>query len=302
MRYFLGLQIKRDRAQLSLHLCQTQYIDTILARFDMQDCKPAKSPLPPKIVLSIRQPHELRANGDLYLRALGSLMYAMLGTRPDIAFAVGLLSRFSSDPSISHWNALMGVFRYLKHTRTVGIDYNGGNSEIIGYSDADFATSDVDRRRVTSGYVFILWGGPISWCSKRQPSVSLATADAEYVGLAQSGREIMWLRALMTQIGSPPTLPSTIYGDNQASISSAYNPIGHSRSKQIDIIYHYLRELVERDEVVIRYVKTTAMAADGLTKPLPPSVFAQFLRLLNLTPAPIMSCVARVGQYLWGGK
>jgi hypothetical protein len=112
-------------------------------------------------------------------------MYAMLGTRPDIAYAVGRLGRFSSDPSREHWMAACGVLMYLKHTRTLGIEFSDGQIELDGFSDADFATSDPSRRRVTSGYCFRLWGGPISWQSKRQPS-SLATGDAEYVVLALS--------------------------------------------------------------------------------------------------------------------
>jgi hypothetical protein len=282
LHFILGLQVTRDRAKRSLSLCQTQYIDSVLARFNMQDCKPAKYPLRAKTILKPRAADEEKADLALYLAVVGSLMYAMLGTRPDIAYAVGLLGRFSSDPSIEHWMAACGVLMYLKHTRMLGIEFSDGQTELDGFSDADFATSDPSRRRVTSGYCFRLWGGPISWQSKRQPSVSLATGDAEYVALAQAAREAMWLRSLLTELGFAPSRSIKLYGDNQASISIAHNPVGHTRAKQIDIRFHYLRELVERSVLSIEYVKTTAMLADGLTKPLPPVTFARFVDMLGL--------------------
>jgi hypothetical protein len=189
----------------------------------------------------------------------------MLGTRPDIAYAVGLLGRFSSDPSREHWMAACvacGVLMYLKHTRTLGIEFSDGQTELDGFSDADFATSDPSGRRVTSGYCFRLWGGPISWQSERQLSVSLATGDAEYVALAQAAREAMWLRSLLTELGFAPSRSIQLYEDNQASIAIAHNPVGHTRAKQIDIRFHYLRELVERSVLSIEYVKTTAIRID----------------------------------------
>jgi len=282
LHFILGLQVKRDRSARTLHLSQKQYINTVLERFDMLGCKPAKSPLRSKTVMSLRKEGEEKADQARYLAAVGSLMYAMLGTRPDLAYPVGLLGRFASDPSVTHWDGVLSVFKYLKHTSDLGITYSGGCEQLDGYSDADFATSDVDRRRVTSGYVFRLWGGAISWQSKKQPSVSLATGDAEYVALAQAARELMWLRSIMTELGFSPSKPITLYGDNQASISIAKNPVGHTRAKQIDIRFHYLRELVERAVVSIEYISTTSMLADGLTKPLAPVAFARFLGMLGL--------------------
>lgn len=127
-------------------------------------------------------------------------MYAMLGTRPDIAFAVGLLARYSNDPSDLHLDAAKSVLRYLQGSKKVGIMYSAHSPLLEGYSDADFATSDGSRRQVTSGYVFSMGGGAVSWQSKRQPSVSLATADAEYVGLSQAGREAMWFEQCLENL------------------------------------------------------------------------------------------------------
>jgi hypothetical protein len=137
LHFILGLQVTRDRAKRSLSLCQTQYIDSILTRFNTQDCKPAKNPLRAKTILKPRDAEEEKADLALYLAVVGSLMYAMLGTRPDIAYAVGLPGRFSSDPSLEHWMAACGLFMYLKHTRMLGIEFSNGQTELHGFSDAE---------------------------------------------------------------------------------------------------------------------------------------------------------------------
>jgi hypothetical protein len=172
-------------------------------------------------------------------------MYAMLGTRPDIAFAVGLLGRFACDPSTSHWEAVCHVLRYLAHTRHLALTYSPGSDQLEAFSDAEYATSDPSLRRLVCGYVVTLWGGAISWQSKRQPSIALATGDAEYMGLAQTAREVIWLRSLLLKLGQGPIKPTLLNGDNKASIALAQNPVAHTQSKQINIRFHYLREVVE---------------------------------------------------------
>ena len=218
-------------------------------------------------------------------------MYAMLGTRPDIAFAVGLLARYANDPSGLHLEAAKSVLRYRQGSTKVGIMYSAQSPSLEGYSDADFATSDESRRRVTSGYVFSI-GGAISWQSKRQPSVSLATADAEYVGLSQAGREAMWLRAMLGKLGYGSKDPTVLYGDNQASIVVALNPVAHTRSKQIDIRFHYVRELVERESIRIEHVHSLSMAADDLSKPLAPVMFERLIGLLGLITRPFVNDIS----------
>lgn len=282
LHFILGLQVKRDRASRTLQLCQTSYINSILARFDLETCKPAKSPLPAKVVLKARLIHEPKADMALYLAGVGSLMYAMLGTRPDIAFAVGLLGRFARDPSVTHWEAVCHVFRYLAHTQHLALTYSPGSNKLEAFSDAEYATSDPDTRRSVCGYVITLWGGAISWQSKRQPSIALATGDAEYMGLAQTAREVIWLRSLLLELGQEQNGPTLLNGDNKASIALAQNPVAHTRSKQIDIRFHYLREVVERGIMKIGYVPTLSMIADGLTKPLPPITISRSLASLGL--------------------
>jgi hypothetical protein len=168
----------------------------------------------------------------------------------------------------------------------LGIEFSDGQTQLDVFSDADFATSDPSRRRVTSGYCFRLWGGPISWQSKRQPSVSLATGDAEYAALAQAAREALWLRSLLTDLQFTPSCSIKLCGDTRhRSLLPTIRSVT-TRAKQIDIRFHYLRELVERSVLSIEYVKTTAMLADGLTKSLPPVTFARFVNILGLRSRP----------------
>jgi len=186
--------------------------------------------------------------------------------------------------AMTHWNSVVHVLRYVQHTKDLGITYGPGLDELEGYTDADFATSDPERRRVTSGYVFKFWGGAISYQSKRQPSVTLATGDAEYIALSQAAREMMWLRSLLYELGFDPMGATTIFCDNQAAIAIAKNPVADTRSKQIDIRFHYVRELVERDELHAQYIPTSTMLADGLTKALSPVNIARFHTLFGLRP------------------
>lgn len=203
------------------------------------------------------------------MRELGSLMYAMLGTRPDLAFAVSLLSRFSVDPSAHHWVAMVHLFRYLAGTREVGITY-GGDEGLVAFADCDLASIDEQHRRSVSGCVMKLAGGAVSWLSRREPSVALATGDAEYMALSHTARELVWALQLLSELDFPSASPPILYGDNNSAIAGAKNPINHSRSKHIDLRYHHLGELVERGRIVVRYMPTGSMVADGLTKSLGP--------------------------------
>ena len=165
----------------------------------------------------------MKANEDeealdqpLYQSVVGSLMYLATCTRPDIAYAVGMLARFSSKPNQSHWTAAK---RYLRGTVNFGILYRG-ESGVLGYSDADWA-GDADDRKSTSGYMFLIAGGPVSWKSRKQSTVALSTAEAEYVALSTAVQECMWMQRLLSELGNPPDGPTTILEDNQSSIAMA---------------------------------------------------------------------------------
>lgn len=206
-------------------------------------------------------------------------MYAATATRPDISFAVGVLSKFNSKPNEAHLTAAKRVIRYLKGTVNVALKYcKTVDGTLIGYSDADWA-GDMDDRHSTTGNLFLMASGAISWMSKKQATVALSTAEAEYVALSTATQEAVWLRRLLMDLKVLPEGPTVLMGDNQGSIAIARNPISHARTKHIDIRYHYIREALEDGEIDLCYCPTDEMTADLLTKPLPKGQFER-LRLL----------------------
>jgi ribonuclease HI len=172
-------------------------------------------------------------------------------------------------PTTAHWAAAKGVLRYVAGTKDYGITYGGiGDTKIIGYCDADFA-GDIDTRRSTTGYVFTIGGGAVSWSSRRQATVAASTTEAEYMAAAAAVKEALWLRHLAADLKiNAGTI--TIYGDNQGAIKLLKNPIASQRSKHIDVVYHFARERVARKEVEFIYIGTEEMIADMLTKPVTP--------------------------------
>ena len=195
-----------------------------------------------------------------YQTIVGSIMFAMIETRPDIAFATSAVSRHSKNPSRTHMEAAKHILRYLSATKDRGITFGGGDLTIQGYSDSDWA-GDKEERKSTSCYVFMLNNGPISWCSKRQTTVALSSTEAEYMALTLAAKEATWLRLLITELGlmtidnESPTVnvlrgegTIALKGDNQSAIALANNPVLHARTKHIDIQHHSSGTRSSRDE------------------------------------------------------
>uniref|UniRef100_A0AAV1TX81 Reverse transcriptase Ty1/copia-type domain-containing protein n=2 Tax=Peronospora matthiolae TaxID=2874970 RepID=A0AAV1TX81_9STRA len=203
--------------------------------------------------------------------AVGALMHLTTATRPDIAFAVGYVSRFMENPQEEHWVAVKRIFRCLQGTKTHGICYKpSARIDFRRYSDADWA-GDLTDRKSTSGYTFMLLGAPVSWGSKKQPSVSLSTTEAEYIALSLAIQEGKWIHGLLCEIvmaanEEGPEL--MIHEDNQSCIKMTKNPVNHGRAKHIDIKYHHIRDEVKRGEVKLKYCETAVMLADIMTKGL----------------------------------
>ena len=204
-----------------------------------------------------------------YQSMVGSLLYAAIATRPDIAQAVGAVSKYNSCPTETHLTGVKLILRYLKGTINLGLKFEktAGNSIIIGFSDADWA-GDLDNRHSTSGNLFVMSGGAISWLSKKQPVVALSTTEAEYVALGAAMQEVVWLRRLLSDIKASPKMPTFISEDNQGTIAIARNPVYLARKKHIDIKYHYVREALTDGVIDLVYCPTQQMTADILTKPL----------------------------------
>eukprot|EP00253_Pinus_taeda_P009578 PITA_09578 len=244
----------------------------------MQDSKSVKVPIPLGVKLSIEQcPKTQEEEEDMshvpYTSAVSSLMYAMVCTRLDIASAVGVLSRFMSKLGKEHWTAVKWVFRYLCGTSDYGLCYHGRPGldrvlDIHGFVDADWA-GDLDQRRSTSGYVFKLFGGAvswmISWMSKKQSVVALSTTEVEYMVATHVSKEAVWLQRLRLSMGLVQG-GIRIDCDSQSAILLAKNLTYHSKTKHIDFQYHFVRDMIEEKKVLLVKVDTLKNTADALTK------------------------------------
>ena len=290
-QFILGLQIVRDRPNRMLSLSQSQYIDTVLRRFNMHQSVP--QPTPCDTGMDLRKStveataEEAREMADKpYSSAVGAIMYAMLGTRPDIAYAVSVLSQFMHAPRLPHWKAVKRLLRYLQFTKDHKLHYGVHTPHHFhGYTDSNWAGDKGDRRS-TCGYVFFLHGGAINWRSRKQKSVALSSVEAEYVAACEAGRDAVHWRSFLSDLGSPLLVPGpiTIHCDSQGAIALSKNPEHHDRSKHIDIAYHWIRQQQAEGVIGLEYMNTQLMVADVLTKPLVRDRHAQLTYKLGLWP------------------
>lgn len=200
-----------------------------------------------------------------------------VNARPDLSLSVGLLGRKVSEPNNMDWSAAKRVVQYLNATKNWRLRFGeGDNWKMTGYSDSDWA-GDRRKRKSTTGFVFFLGSGPVSWASKGQDSVALSSLEAEYNALTMACKEAVWLRRLLAELGEPENVATTILEDNQGCLSFAQSERAGGRVKHIDTKRHFIRELCERKVVKLVYCPTNVMMADALTKPLGPTMFKQFI-------------------------
>ena len=269
LEWFLAKRILKTEKGITLD--QEKYTQNILEQFNLQDCKPSKTPAENNIKLEVAQEDSARVDSHEFRSLVGSLLYLAKQTRPIIMWITNVLSRFMNDPTVEHFNAGKRVLRYLQHTKSLRLfSPSTSNSTLVGETDADWS-GDVNDRRSTTGYFFKLGdsGGSVSWQVKKQPTVSLSSCEAEYQGLAAAVQEAIFLRGLLRELGYEQFEPTTIGEDNQSCIKLATNPVLHKRSKHIDTKYHFIRERVDDNSIKLIYTPTDEMAADLLTKALP---------------------------------
>ncbi len=245
--HYLGMEVDYILGD-KITLRQSTYLKKVLDRFDMTDCKPASLPMNPGVANSL-QPFDGTADPKTikwYQSAIGSLMWPAVHTRPDIAYSVGVLSRYCSNPGPTHCSLVVQVFRYLSGTLDLGITFQADSSdELVGYTDSDYAGL-VDGRKSTGGYIFMLSGGPLSHQSKLQNNVALSSTEAEYMAACEAGKEALWVSRFLAALGFRlPTLPVDLRVDNKGAISLTENPEFHRRTKHIEVRYHWIREKVE---------------------------------------------------------
>ncbi|MCO5595962.1 hypothetical protein L7F22_050013 [Adiantum nelumboides] len=214
-----------------------------------------------------------------YASACGSLMYAMIATRPNIAFAVGVVSRYMSNPGKKHWEAMKGIIRYLKHTKSMCTCYGSQDLSVKGYINSDYAR-DLDKRRSTSGYDFTLAGGVVSWRSRLQDCITRSTTEAEYVAANEACKEAIWLGRLVADLGIKVDMLE-LYCDSQSAIQLAKNPVFHSKTKHIDVKYHFLRKAIKDKQIQLVKIHTKDNLADLLTKGLSRESFVHCRELLD---------------------
>lgn len=261
----LGIRIKRESNGISL--TQSHYIEKVLKRFNCENCSPVSTPMDTSVKL---MPNTGQAVSQLeYSQVVGCLMYAMTSTRPDIAYAVGRLSRYTSNPSTHHWQAIRRVLKYLKGTINYGLSYVGFPSVLEGYSDASWITN-IEDHSSTSGWVFLLGGGAISWASKKQTCITNSTMESEFVALAAAGREAEWLRNLVYEIPlwPKPVSPISIHCDSQATLAKAYSQVYNGKSRHLGVRHSAIRELITHGVITIEFVRSQQNLADHLTKGL----------------------------------
>ena len=280
LHYFLGISIRRDNQ--GMFLSQQNYAADIIHRAGMTNCNTSATPvdtsskLPADIGPPVTDP-------TLYRSLAGALKYLTF-THPDIAYAVQQICLHMHDPREPHLNALKRILRYIKGTISHGIHLKATDiSKITAYSDADWAGCTTTRRS-TSGYCVFLGENLVSWSSKRQPTVSRSSAEAEYCGVANAVAETIWLRNLLLELHRPVSTATIVYCDNVSAIYLSTNPVQHQRTKHIEIDIHFVRERVAVGTVRVLHVPSAHQYADIFTKGLPSSLFTSFRSSLSVHP------------------
>ena len=276
LHYCLGITVERDETKLQLH--QKFYLQKMLERFNMQNANSVATPADASVKLQKNDGVSKPVDQALYQSMVGSLLYASVATRPDIAQAVGEVSKYNSNPTEAHLTAVKRIMRYLKGTLDLKLSYQKSPGGIEAYADANWA-GDIDNRHSTSGNLFMLANGAISWMSKHQSVVATSTAEAEYIAIYHAAQDAIVIKRLLVELSvASETEPVTIQSDSQSAIAIANNTSRKSRAKHIDIKYHFIRESVANHSIALKYCPSDTMIADILTKPISRE---QFERLRN---------------------
>jgi len=224
-------------------------------------------------------------NSTQYMQMVCNLMY-LTSTRPDIMFVVNLLSRYLAHPTELHLQAVKRVLRYIKGTLSYGIFYKqSGDVELVAYTDNDHA-GDLEDRKSTSGFLFVLSSRAVSWSSKKQPVVTLSTTEAEFIAAASCAYQAVCLRRMLEKLDHASAGTTIIYCDNSSTIKLSKNPVMHGRSKHIDVRFHFLRELTRDGVVTLLHCRSQEQLADIMTKPLPRVVFEKLRTLMGVCEDP----------------
>jgi hypothetical protein len=261
-------------------MCQEKYAKEILERFNMEKSNSVCSPIVAGTKLSKYDKGD-EVDPTQFKQMVGSLMY-LTATRPDLMFAVNLIARFMEHPVENHLMAAKRILRYIRGTQELGILYKkGSQAELIAYSDSDYG-GDVDDRKSTSGYVFMMGSGAVSWSSRKQPIVTLSTTEAEFIAAAHCVCQGIWLKRILECIGLEQRKCLTVLCDNSSTIKLSKNPVLHGRSKHIDIRFHFLRNLSCDGVIELIHCASQEQLADIMIKALKLGVFVKLRERLGV--------------------
>ncbi|KAJ4796665.1 Retroelement pol polyprotein-like [Rhynchospora pubera] len=278
LKYFLGIEIARGPA--GLFLSQRKYALDMLAECSLLGAKPAATPLEQNHRLTESTSEKLK-DPERYRRLVGRLIYLTI-TRPELCYSVHTLAQFMHDPLEAHYEATLTVMRYLKGNPGQGIVLCADDGlQLNGYCDSDWASCPTTRRSLT-GYFVMLGGSPISWKTKKQPTVSHYSAEAEYRSMANTTCELVWLKSLLNSLGVKHDRPMNLYCDSQAALHIATNPVFHERTKHIELDCHFVRDRVRDGSVATRYTRSSEQLADIFTKALRKQPFHYLLSKLGI--------------------
>lgn len=293
---YLGIHVERS-INGTTTLSQPHYLKNLLAKFEMQNCRPCATPMEVGLHLpssdnncsgSDSSERSKSSENDLpYRHLIGCLMHATQTVRPDLCAATYYLSRFQNCYTEEHYTHAKRILRYVQGTQDLKLVYHRNHSAdvLIGYSDSDWG-GDKNDYKSTSGYVFKMFGNVVSWLSRKQPTVSLSSTQAEYVALAEAVCEAKWLKSLLTEMGIQCTGPTTLYEDNQSCISIAEEPRKHQRMKHVNIKYNFIRDSIADREVTVEYIPSSDQTADIMTKSLGRILFQKHRENLGLMVEP----------------
>jgi len=312
--HFLGLRIERNRLHRTLTIDQEGYVNQMLRRFHMQAEKGVSTPIEPgtsllrrkgtptvypesehSIHMHINEEEEREADQKEYQEIVGSLNYAAIATRPDISFAIGVLGRFALDPAKQHMNMAIRVMRYLKKTSHLRLQLGQRNEEsqigssVVLYTNSDFAGDPNSLKSTTGMLLQDRYGSTVAWHSKKQTITAKSTVDAEFIATAMCTDEAVWVHKIDIELHSlphlrpPPYIPLHVYSDNQANVQNANIGIHQTRSKTVRVKFHWLIDQVNDGTITITHIPTTAMLADGFTKPYGRLKQEEFILKLGLT-------------------
>ena len=279
LSYYLGIEVRQETDKIVL--CQGSYVEKILDAAGMGGCNLCHTPAETRSKIGKRNGGEA-IDATLYRSIIGSLRY-LVNSRPDIAYAVGIASRFMEAPGKQHWSLVKQILRYVKGTIGYGCVYRAGAAEpsLIGYSDSDHA-GDVDERKSTSGTLFFLGSSVITWASQKQKIVALSSCEAEYVAASAAACQGLWLSRLLAEMRGKEPEKFLLRVDNKSAIALCMNPVYHDRSKHIEVRHHFIRECIETRQLDVEHVRIDIQLADILTKGLGRVKFVELRQKLGV--------------------